>query len=421
MVNSRITRRTVVRGMAAGTSLAAMGLRGVRSARAQSEPIRIGCLQTISGAMGDIGKAHVIGAQIAVKMLNDSGGINGRQVELVVRDTKVSATVAVTALRELVGSGINLIVGEAFTTLNLAMSPLMPGLNAVLVSPTTVGMEMTHENFSRNTFRAGPNSFMQYNGQTALLARDHPTIKRWGGIRGDGAAYKDGWDMVAATLKRNFKKLANVDVEVLDPVITKVGTADYRTAANQLVGQNLGGLISILVAADEVTFLKQSKPFGLLKSVGAVVDNNLNVTAGPLLKQDTPNNFYTSCMWEREYFKQYPMAEPFAQAWIAETKNEQVGPFAANAHTAVMSMAAAAKSAGSVATDAIINALESITFDSVYGPLQFRKEDHQLKIGPGYMELAPQDAEPGWRMVKFVRVDWQDAIEPPTPGVAFRL
>ena len=373
------------------------------------------------GSLADIGKAHVLGAQLAVKQLNAAGGVNGRQVELVVRDTKFSPADAVTALRELVGSGINMIIGEAFTHINLATQPLMPQLNAILVSPTTIAMELTHEMFHRNFFRSGPNAYMQYSGQTVLMAKQNPNVLRWGAIQADNAGFKVGYEMMSATMKQNYKKFAGKTIEVLDPVLVKPGATDFRTQINQLSGQQLQGLILMLGGGEAVSFLKQARPFGLVQSMKAVADNNLNVSAGPSLKADMPENFVTSCMWQIEAYKQYPLAASFAAAWLAETKDPVVNPYAANAHTAVMSCAGAMKAAPGGDTAGLIAALETITFDSVYGPLSYRREDHQLRVDPGYMELGPQAADPGWRMVKFVRVPFAEAAEPPTPGKAFTL
>jgi branched-chain amino acid transport system substrate-binding protein len=408
-------------GALSGAGLAATRLGGLGAARAQTGPVRIACLQTLTGSLADIGKAHLLGIRIAVDQVNKAGGVDGRQVELVVRDTKFSPAEAVGSLRELAGDGVNLVVGEAFTNVNLATVPLAPQLNVVIVSPTTIAMELTHEMFNRNFFRCGPNAFMQYNGETVLMAKQQPGVARWGGVQGDSAGFKVGWDMMTATLKRNYQKFANKQIEILDPVLVKSGATDFRTQVNELVGAKPEGLIVMLGGGEAVTFLRQAKPFKLLQQVKAVADNNLNVTAGPTLKQDMPNNFFTSCMWQLDAYKQYPMAEGFAKDWIAETKDNLVNPYSANSHTAVMSLVAGVKAAKATDSNAVVAALESITFDSVYGPLQYRKEDHQLKVGPGYMELAPQEGEPGWRMVRFVRVPWEDAIEPPTPGVAFAL
>jgi len=50
------------------------------------EPVRVGFLGGLSGRVADLGEAGRNGAQIAVEEVNRAGGIDGRRVELIVRD-----------------------------------------------------------------------------------------------------------------------------------------------------------------------------------------------------------------------------------------------------------------------------------------------------------------------------------------------
>ena len=50
------------------------------------EPIRIGFVGGLSGRVADLGGAGRNGVQLALEQRNAAGGINGRSVELVVRD-----------------------------------------------------------------------------------------------------------------------------------------------------------------------------------------------------------------------------------------------------------------------------------------------------------------------------------------------
>ena len=60
-----------------GTLLVAMG-----SAFA-ADPIKVGLLEDISGDLALIGKPKLNGSQLAVEEINKSGGIMGRQIELI--------------------------------------------------------------------------------------------------------------------------------------------------------------------------------------------------------------------------------------------------------------------------------------------------------------------------------------------------
>src|ERR1700704_4976699 len=102
MKRSLPTRRKVVGGL-----VAAAGLASMRPVKSQSGAIRIGCISTMTGSLVDVGRPHVQGPKMAVNQINQAGGIGGRQLELILRDTKFSASDAVGIIREFAGDGIN--------------------------------------------------------------------------------------------------------------------------------------------------------------------------------------------------------------------------------------------------------------------------------------------------------------------------
>ena len=57
-----------------------------RSAFGQAKPYKVGVLQPLSGTGAAGGKTALVGTQMAVDRINQTGGINGRPVELVVAD-----------------------------------------------------------------------------------------------------------------------------------------------------------------------------------------------------------------------------------------------------------------------------------------------------------------------------------------------
>ena len=94
-----ITRRQALKGTAAGAATLATGV--FRPAIAASEPIRIGYLPALTGPSSSTGIGINRGTVLAVEEINAAGGINGRQIELIVRDTQSDPTKAVNAATEL--------------------------------------------------------------------------------------------------------------------------------------------------------------------------------------------------------------------------------------------------------------------------------------------------------------------------------
>ncbi|MGB8628258.1 MAG: ABC transporter substrate-binding protein, partial [Xanthobacteraceae bacterium] len=65
-----------------------------RTAFGAAKPYKIGSEQPLSGPGGAGGKTAVVGLQMAVDRINNSGGINGRPVELIIADDESSPAVA---------------------------------------------------------------------------------------------------------------------------------------------------------------------------------------------------------------------------------------------------------------------------------------------------------------------------------------
>ena len=94
-----IKRRQVLAGSAVGMVSLTSGL--AAPAIAQSDPIRIGYLPALTGPSSSTGVGINRGVQLGIEEINNSGGIKGRKIELVSRDTQSDPTKAVNAVAEL--------------------------------------------------------------------------------------------------------------------------------------------------------------------------------------------------------------------------------------------------------------------------------------------------------------------------------
>src|SRR5210317_936388 len=95
-----------------GWSLAAVGLilTLVFFSCKPPEPIRIGFLGGTSGRVADLGIAGRDGAQLAVEICNQAGGVAGRKVQLIIKNDEQSPEVAQRGVRELITDGVLAIV-----------------------------------------------------------------------------------------------------------------------------------------------------------------------------------------------------------------------------------------------------------------------------------------------------------------------
>lgn len=84
-----------------------------RPARQDDEPVRIGALAPLTPpGWAEAGRHLVAGLELAAREVNDAGGIAGRPLELVVRDTAADPRRAEAAVDELAGLGVAALAGE---------------------------------------------------------------------------------------------------------------------------------------------------------------------------------------------------------------------------------------------------------------------------------------------------------------------
>lgn len=105
---------------------------------AEEGAIKIGALMALTGALGPYGPSISDGAQMAVDQINAAGGVLGRQLELVVRDTATSPDVGRDAASKLVEiDRVAAIVGALSSGVTLAASSVTIPAEVVLVSPAS--------------------------------------------------------------------------------------------------------------------------------------------------------------------------------------------------------------------------------------------------------------------------------------------
>ncbi|MBI9090610.1 MAG: ABC transporter substrate-binding protein [Desulfobacterium sp.] len=100
------------------------------------EPLKIGFSGCLTGRLSDLGTAGRNGALLAVEQANKAGGIQGRPVELIVKDDKHDPKTAVAVDRELMDQGVVAIIGHMTSSMTLAALPLINRERMVMVGPT---------------------------------------------------------------------------------------------------------------------------------------------------------------------------------------------------------------------------------------------------------------------------------------------
>lgn len=106
------------------------------------EPIRIGFIGELTGNSADLGEAGRNGAMLAIEQANQSGGINGRPIELLARDTGSTPATAINSAKELLDARVVAVIGTMTSGMTSALLPVHQAAQVVLVSPTATATKL---------------------------------------------------------------------------------------------------------------------------------------------------------------------------------------------------------------------------------------------------------------------------------------
>ena len=137
---------------AASASTAASG------AAASGDTIKVGVLGPLTGDVSVYGQAVVNGATLYLKQVNEKGGINGKQLEIIAMDEQGDATQAVTCFTKMCDQGITALVGDVTTTPTLALAAESADYNMPMVTASATAEAVTYDaetdTVNENVFRA---------------------------------------------------------------------------------------------------------------------------------------------------------------------------------------------------------------------------------------------------------------------------
>jgi len=407
-----LNRRHILLGSAA--TVGALSMPAVL--RAQSGPIRIGLITTLSGPGQVYGQYIKDGAELSVARINSEGGVNGQQIELVVRDDKNSPDSALAAYRELTGSGIKLIAQGTFTANVLATLPLLKddGVTSLVVGSSA--LSVTHENFTPNMFRLGYSAPMCFGGYGHLMAERFPEINKWALVRSDVQALADITNYFASGLM----KKAEADgrkLELQEPILVPYNGADFRNQISQVSNSGADGLFNCLQGADAISYYKQARSFQLDKRFKLLCDSANELTVAKALGKNMLESTWSWTAWYPQAMKDNPSSDALHKAYTELRNDPYPNWYVGVSHDCIATIAEGIKATKSIEAADLIPAIENLSFQGATGNVTFRKEDHAFAGDLTYIRFGRSDTtETGWEVFETVHMAGAEFLEPATPG-----
>jgi branched-chain amino acid transport system substrate-binding protein len=151
-----VSRRDVLLGSAGALGAATFSF--PKPAIAQSEPIKIGWLAAMTGPSSAPTIGFNRGVIFAVDAINAAGGVKGRKIEVITRDTQGDPTKAVNATQELISQAkVHALWGPVNSGEALATTPIMARAKMPNIHPCVVETLIDTTKFP-NAFRMAPSN-----------------------------------------------------------------------------------------------------------------------------------------------------------------------------------------------------------------------------------------------------------------------
>jgi branched-chain amino acid transport system substrate-binding protein len=353
-------------------ALAAMAL--AASAAAQ-DTIKIGVTQPLTGAFAASGNYVADGARIAAEAINKSGGVLGKQIELIVEDNKSNPTEAVaTAEKLIVKDKVPAMMGAWGSTLTLAIMPKLEEYKVPMLVETSSSGKITVSG-NPYVFRISPTSQME---ATAFV----PLFAKLGIKKADFLSTNNDFGLGAAKEFSEAAKANTVAVGVMETMDPKA--TDFSAQLAKIKASD-GDTLFVTTAVEQITLiLKQAKEQRLAQRIittgGSNSPDQLIAQAGEAANGSMHLVFFTP--WFPDAVKNPDVAKQFVALW--KEKNFAVGGLTEGFRgwDGIHVIVAAINAAGVAEPEAIRKALWTVKVKGINGDIAF------IKQGPAGKESA---------------------------------
>ncbi|MDE2398492.1 MAG: ABC transporter substrate-binding protein [Burkholderiales bacterium] len=312
------------------------------------------------------------GWEMARDEINAAGGVLGKKIEVSWRDDGGNAGDAVRNAEELISRDkVDVLMGGFLSNVGLALTDFAKQKKVFFLATEPLTDRIVWQEGNRYTFRLRPSTYMQ----VSMLVPEAVKLKkkRWALIYPN---YEYGQSAVA-TFKAQLKA-AQPDVEFVAEQAPPLGKLDSGAVVQALADAKPDAIFNVLFGADLAKFVREGNTRGLFKGRSVVSLLTGEPEYLDPLRNDAPNGWLvTGYPW---YSIKTPEHTKFLNAYEARYHDyPRIGSVVG--YTAMQAVAAGIRKAQSTDTEKLIAAFSGLQFDSPFGPVRFRPQDHQSTLG----------------------------------------
>ena len=359
-----------------------------------ADTVLFGLNVPLSGIYAKQGEDQLKAYKLAIKILNEKGGVLGRKIVYSVKDTKTKGKVARKNAKELIKEGAIMITGGSSSVAAIAQCEECQQAGVVFMAA------LSHSDATSGS-RAHRHCFRWYNNT-------HQTAKALTYALTDafGKQEKYAYLYSGLTWGQNVEKaMRNVFEGFGCPTVlslpTKFGSKNYIPQLLQIQKAKPDTLVVIQFGIDFINCLKQIDQLKLRKDMSIVVplmEINMAQPLGPEIMQ----NIITSMPWYHTLSEKYEGSKRFVEHF-EKVYDKKPGNSAAVAWVNIFQYADAVERAGSFDHIKVIKALEGHKFKLLYEEEYWREWDHQ-GVHPIYVAIGkkPSQSNNEWDLFEII-------------------
>ncbi|SFL95372.1 ABC transporter substrate-binding protein [Marinobacter zhejiangensis] len=338
-----------------------------------AEPLKIGFNYPQTGRYKDQGLQQRLGAFLAVEEINQAGGVMGRPLELVIRNTRGEPDQGADNTAELIDrEGVEMVFGGVSSAVAIASGQAARERDRLYFGTLTYSNATTGSEGHRHMFREPYNAWMTARALGQYLNVNHADDDYFYVT----ADYTWGW-----SVEESLRAFSNTTDTAQHPGVRtpfpRALTSDFRGALEQAQASNAKVLVLVLFGDDMVRAVNLAHELGLTETMQVVVPNltlGMVRQVGPTIMEGVVGG--APWVWNLPYEHNYERGVAFVEAF-SERYDMRPSSAAASAYSIVYQYRDAVERARSTDTRAVTRALEGHRYSLLKDEQYWRDFDHQ--------------------------------------------
>lgn len=336
---------------------------------AAAEPVLLGINYPLTGPYSVEGLDQIRAARLAVDEINHLGGILGRRIELLTRDSASDVLITRLNVTQLIDAGCGMIFGGSSSAVAMAAADICQQRGVLFFGTLTYSMETTIRHGHRHAFRECNDTWMAARLMADWLQEHHPDA-RYFFITAD---YTWGW-----STEQSLREVVGLlDAQQHPRVLTPLGATDFTAALQQAEAAEPQVLVLVLFGKDMAHALRQAEAMGLKRRLRIVVPSltlGMAERTGAKAMEDVVGT--TPWTWKVPQLFNHPRGQAFV-ADFEKRYRRYPSTSGASAYSIIHQYKDAVERAGSFAAADVIRALEGHSYALLKDTQTWRALDHQ--------------------------------------------